>query len=138
MNVTRDVITDLLPVYFSGEASDDTCALVEDFFRADPHFVAMAREEWSPAGGPQQDLKQEAQMETLNRTKQLLRNRSLFLSVAIFFSLLPFFLPLHRKDAVLGVAGDAGACIRGRGDRLAGLVGLRVDVVPRTEQRLVT
>jgi hypothetical protein len=29
-------------------------------------------------------------METLNRTKQLLRHRSTFLSVAIVFSLLPF------------------------------------------------
>ena len=29
MNVTREVMTDLLPVYFSGEASEDTKQLVE-------------------------------------------------------------------------------------------------------------
>ena len=28
MNVTREVMTDLLPVYFSGEASEDTKQLV--------------------------------------------------------------------------------------------------------------
>ena len=32
MNVTREVIFDLLPVYFAGDASADTRALVEDFF----------------------------------------------------------------------------------------------------------
>ncbi|MGH9734288.1 MAG: hypothetical protein ACRD8A_06845 [Candidatus Acidiferrales bacterium] len=43
MNVTRDVITDLLPVYFSGEASDDTKHLVEDYFRENPDFERIAR-----------------------------------------------------------------------------------------------
>jgi hypothetical protein len=43
MNVTRNVITDLLPVYFSGEASDDTKLLVEDYFREDPDFERIAR-----------------------------------------------------------------------------------------------
>jgi hypothetical protein len=38
MNITREVVTDLLPVYFSGEASGDTKVLVEDYFRQDPDF----------------------------------------------------------------------------------------------------
>ena len=38
MNVTREVVTDLLPIYFSGEASGDTKVLVEDYFRQDPDF----------------------------------------------------------------------------------------------------
>lgn len=44
MNVTRDVIRDLLPSYFSGEATEDTRRLVDDFFRHDPDFERMARE----------------------------------------------------------------------------------------------
>jgi len=43
MNATRDVITDLLPLYFSGEASADTRAIVEEYFRTDPEFERMAR-----------------------------------------------------------------------------------------------
>ena len=43
MNVTREVVTDLLPIYFSGEASGDTKVLVEDYFRQDPDFERIAR-----------------------------------------------------------------------------------------------
>ncbi len=94
MNVTREVITDLLPVYFSGEASNDTRSLVEDFFRRDPEFAALARADWSPASGFEQ-LKQEGPMEALNRTKRYLRDRSMFLAVATFFTLLPFSILYH-------------------------------------------
>lgn len=44
MNVTRDVIRDLLPAYFAGEASQDTRLLVEEYFRQDPEFERLARE----------------------------------------------------------------------------------------------
>jgi hypothetical protein len=43
MNVTRDVIYDLLPAYFSGDASADTRSLIEEFFLTDPEFGRMAR-----------------------------------------------------------------------------------------------
>jgi anti-sigma factor RsiW len=41
MNVTRDVIYDLLPAYFSGDISPDTKALVDEFLRQDPEFSKM-------------------------------------------------------------------------------------------------
>jgi len=41
MNVTRDVIYDLLPGYFSGEISPDTKALVDEFLGQDPEFSKM-------------------------------------------------------------------------------------------------
>ena len=41
MNVTRDVIYDLLPGYFSGDISPDTKTLVEEFLRQDPEFTRM-------------------------------------------------------------------------------------------------
>ena len=41
MNVTRDVIYDLLPGYFSGDISPDTRTLVEEFLRQDPEFFRM-------------------------------------------------------------------------------------------------
>jgi hypothetical protein len=38
MKITREVVKDLLPAYFSGEASADTQSLVEEYFREDPAF----------------------------------------------------------------------------------------------------
>ena len=42
MNVTREVIYDLLPSYFAGDASADTRALVEAYFETEPEFARMA------------------------------------------------------------------------------------------------
>jgi len=42
MNVTRDVVYDLLPSYFAGDASADTRLLVDEFFARDPEFGRMA------------------------------------------------------------------------------------------------
>ena len=42
MKVTREVIYDLLPSYFAGDASHDTRALVEAYFETDPEFARMA------------------------------------------------------------------------------------------------
>lgn len=43
MKVEREVIIDLLPAYFSGEASAATRALVEEYFREHPEFEKTAR-----------------------------------------------------------------------------------------------
>lgn len=48
INVTREVVTDLLPIYFAGEASGDTKTLVEDYFRQDPDFERVARSAATP------------------------------------------------------------------------------------------
>jgi hypothetical protein len=53
MKLEREVIIDLLPAYFSGEASPATRRLVEDHFREDPEFEASAR----LAGGALESLK---------------------------------------------------------------------------------
>src|SRR5215471_16718467 len=41
MNVTREVINDLWPVYAADEASADTRALVKEFLRQDPEFAGL-------------------------------------------------------------------------------------------------
>ena len=41
MKVTRDVIYDLLPGYFSGDLSPDTRVLVDEFLDQDPEFRRM-------------------------------------------------------------------------------------------------
>ncbi|MBX2996925.1 MAG: hypothetical protein KF893_00335 [Caldilineaceae bacterium] len=88
MKITRDVITDLLPLYLAGEASDDTNALVEAFLAQDDEFAQMVQR--------QGDLKlpkldngstnQEDEMKALQTTQTLLRRRALYMASAIFFS----------------------------------------------------
>ena len=55
MNVTREVIYDLLPAYFAGEASADTRALVEEFFATDPELGRMAARFHAAAAGQSRD-----------------------------------------------------------------------------------
>ena len=43
MNVTREVILDLLPVYLSGEASPATRTLVEEYLRQDAELAQRIR-----------------------------------------------------------------------------------------------
>src|SRR6185503_10045522 len=45
MNVTQNVVTDLLPLYLAGEASDDTRALIEAYLKQNPTFAAEVREQ---------------------------------------------------------------------------------------------
>ena len=44
MNITSDVITDLLPLYLAGEASDGTRKLLEEYLREHPEFSATVRD----------------------------------------------------------------------------------------------
>lgn len=91
MNVTRDIVNDLLAVYFSGEASADTRNLVEEYFRQDPEFERETRR----AAEVLQELRQmgttppDSRIEktALNRAKRLLRRQAILLAVASTFTL---------------------------------------------------
>lgn len=91
MNVTREVIHDLYPLYREGEASEDTRRLVEDFLSADPDFarhLAHGEETGLPepdGGAPEPD----AEMATLALAKRLVNLRSVIMGLAIFLTLLP-------------------------------------------------
>jgi hypothetical protein len=43
MEVTREMVVDLLPLYESGEASADTRAAVEEFLRRDPSLARLTK-----------------------------------------------------------------------------------------------
>jgi len=47
MNVTREVILDLLPVYLAGEASPATRALIEEYMEQDPELAQRIRLQWA-------------------------------------------------------------------------------------------
>ena len=90
MSVTRDVVTDLLPVYFSGEASADTRALVEEYFRGNPEFERMSRDAASPLGALQTAVAAVPETEKEKRELQCigweLRSRTVWLVFALFYA----------------------------------------------------
>ena len=93
MEVNREIIIDLLPVYFSGEASASTRTLMEDYFRDDPEFERIARN----ANRSVDSLKIEAispnaekEKQSLMRTRDHLRARNIWMGFAIAYCLFPF------------------------------------------------
>jgi anti-sigma factor RsiW len=92
MNITRDVIVDLLPLYAAGEASADTRDLVESYIKQDPSLTALLRElqEGDHASAvAAADLSPSLERAAVNRTRAVIRRRSWTLGLAIFFTLLP-------------------------------------------------
>ena len=89
MNVTRDVVKDLLTVYLAGDASSDTRALVEDWLRTDPELARQAEEAGrvelpvTPAMAPTIEKR------ALDRTQRHVRWRMILLGLAIYVSTLP-------------------------------------------------
>jgi hypothetical protein len=107
MNVTCDVLTDLLPVYFSGEASEDTKQLVEEYFRENPDFERIARK----AATSLEDLRMtapvasEAEREKydLQWAREELFRRRVGFAVALLFTLAPL-MTLYRDGRLVWTA----------------------------------
>ncbi len=88
MNVTNDVIQDLVVVYLSGEASADTRCLVEEYLAQNPEMaerVKGAQAFTVPQAAPPPSLERRA----LDRTRQLLGRKSFLLWFAMLLSYLP-------------------------------------------------
>ena len=123
MQVTRQVIEDLLPVYAVGEASNDTVALVEEFLRRDPQLAqAVTALRASPLPRLEMALPPDQEKEALTVTKQLLRWRGILMGVASFLTMLPMsfrfdddrltwiFMRDMPRAAVIAVMLAAAAC----------------------------
>jgi len=88
MNVTREVVLDLLPVYLAGEASPATCALIEEYAKQDAELAESIRIQRSDnfakaapsALGPEQELR------SLRRTRSVLGWQRWLFGLAIFFT----------------------------------------------------
>lgn len=74
MNITREVILDLLPVYLSGEASPATRALVEEYMKQDPELAQQIRLQWSEnfAKVAPSVLPPDLELRSLRRTRKLI------------------------------------------------------------------
>ena len=112
MKVTRDVVTDLLPVYLANEASADTRALVDEFLGQDPEFAGLVKDKRSEellGALPGKALGTNVERETLERTKNLLRWRAHWFSLALVFTLFPLNCVFSSKGLVWIMLRDAPA-----------------------------
>lgn len=90
MEITRKVIVDLLPLYLSDEASDDTNALVREYLETDPELAEMAKETADlklPEDVPV-PLTWEDKMKAYKEAKRLMFLRTIILAAIISFSVL--------------------------------------------------
>lgn len=116
MNVSRDVVRDLLPVYLAGDASPDTRKLVEEAIASDPEIARLAEED-DTVLPPAPALRPDAEVRAIRRTKRMVRLRGTLLGLAIFASLLPasvrgdetgvYWTIVERPDLALLYAGIA-------------------------------
>jgi hypothetical protein len=92
VNVTREVINDLWPLYSAGEASVDSRALVDEFLRQDPEYARLlhGRGEQDLLGHDVPKPRPDSEAEALRRTKRLLHGWDWLLFPAIMFSCFAF------------------------------------------------
>ncbi len=85
MDITRNVVLDLLPLYVAGEASADTRALVEKYLATDSEAADIAKElaRMESSGDVPAPLKREDAMEAYREAKKYLFWRTVVLAVII-------------------------------------------------------
>ena len=107
MQVTRDIVRDLLPVYLAGEASADTRAVVEEYLAADSQLreVVESSGSWSP---PPIEAPASLEERSLERTRRLLGRKSFWLGFALTFSFVPLLLPLPWLADLVMLIGFGG------------------------------
>lgn len=90
MEITRNVILDLLPLYLADEASEDSRQLVEQFLAKDPQLAKLVDKtaDLPLPDEPPSLLNKETEMKKFEKTKDYLFQRNLFLVMAILFTML--------------------------------------------------
>jgi ferric-dicitrate binding protein FerR (iron transport regulator) len=107
MNITKDIIADLFPLYLEKECSPDTRVLVEEYFQRNPQDAQELRRIAStplPGGAP--PAKDLDEVRSLQEARRVVRRRSWVLGLAIFFSLAPFSV-LHTEGRTYWLLREA-------------------------------
>ena len=108
MTITRDVIYDLLPGYFAGEASADTRALIDEFLMTDPEFARMTArfrrlfDERLSGGGDR--LPERQRFEYARKRAEMRQISAAFTIAYVLAALFPLALDLLRGHSVRGVS----------------------------------
>lgn len=121
MNVSRDVILDLLPVYLAGEGSPATRELVEAFLRDDPELAQRVRLQWKEnfERVAPSSLPPDLELKSLSRTRALLGWQRWCFGFAIAFTAIAFSTRIRFDDhgwptevrlLILDSPGPLGLC----------------------------
>jgi len=99
MNVTREVILDLLPVYLAGEASPATRALVEEYLKQDPELAQKIRIQWSEnfAKVAPSALPPDLELRSLSRARKLLALQRWVFAFAITFTAISLAIKISTQ-----------------------------------------
>ena len=103
MNVTREVILDLLPVYLAGEASPATRTLVEEYMKQDPDLAQRIRLQLTEglARAVPSDLPPELELRSLKRTRTLLARQRWLFGFGMWFTALALSLRISFDEGHL-------------------------------------
>jgi len=107
MNVSDDVLNDLLTIYLAGEASAGTKALIESQARQNPAFasrIAAARA-MSLGDAVQLEPTRDLELQTLTKTRQFILLRTVFFAGGILFTLLPLLFAFDERGVHFLVLG---------------------------------
>jgi hypothetical protein len=103
MNVAREVILDLLPLYVAGEASPASRVLVEEYLKQEPELAEQVRvlgtaglTPKAPAG-----LSPDVELRSLRRTRRLLGMQRWLFGLGIAFLALPLGMQLDFRNGRL-------------------------------------
>lgn len=99
MKITRNLIEDLIPLYLSGEASEDSQKIITEFIDKNPElkYLLDTQEVDLPQIG---ELKPEKQIKTLKKVKTLSLMKSLLIGIGLFFSLSIFVFTVTSEGEI--------------------------------------
>lgn len=97
VTISENIIRDLIPAYFSGTASSETMKLVDDFLKDNPDFFdsldARAQGMMHKEGSPGR-----TELLALDKTRRLIRSKSIYMGFGIFFTLFPFSFSITNGE----------------------------------------
>jgi anti-sigma factor RsiW len=93
MNVTRDIVLDVLPLYLAGEARPETVAAVEAFLAENPELAQTVAEVQLPRlKEVPKPISMEAEMEAYKKANMIMTVRTIVLAVVISGTVLAILL----------------------------------------------
>jgi hypothetical protein len=105
MNITKDIINDLIPLYAANECSADTRRLVEEYLQQNPQQADELRRIMStPIPGTLPPAKSLEETRAFREARRRIRRRAFFMGLAIFFSLAPL--------SISNINGQVWWCLR--------------------------
>ena len=101
MTITKEIVTDLLPLYFANTCSTDSQRMVEAYIASDPAFAADVERFRSTPVTLTASLDE---VNALRRTRMLINRRTTYFALALFFTLVPFSFMVNNGTVTWLVA----------------------------------